>query len=209
VLTRPLKAEQWKVLRRLRSVGCPLDWDHLAAASGPLRAFVSGSAAGTNVFSIPGGTGIVLGVEILASVPVNIIGFALEADWLNTQASWLEPCGEHKGKYCFHSCSLHPTGTRIDQEYVLNNRTSTAKRPHAGKILRGGSMHGLLLATFPEVTSPTAAELLPATLWIGTEFGDSYPFRLLLANKEVAAQPRPAGDEQTQSSQQNDTSASP
>ena len=184
MLTRTPSADQWKVLRRLRSIGCPLDWDHLAVPLRPLRVSLNHIIEGTNVFSVPGVTGIVLPVRVLASTPVTIAGYTLEADWLSKPGSLLEPCSEHKGKYCFHECSLSSKRLHFDAGAVLNR-----KRPDAGPLPRGLSIYGFLLATFPEVTPPTAAELLPATLWIEDEFGDAYPFRLLLHNKKTDALP--------------------
>jgi hypothetical protein len=185
VLTRTPSADQWKVLRRLRSIGCPLDWDHLAVPLRPLRVSLNHIIEGTNVFSVPGGTAIALGVLVFASTPVTIAGYTLEADWLSKPGSWLEPCSEHKGKYCFHECSLWPERLQLDAGDVLNHRKSNRKQPHAGTLPRGTSIDGFLLATFPEVTPPTAAEVLPATLWIEDQFGDAYPFRLLLDNKKT------------------------
>jgi hypothetical protein len=190
VLTRTPSADQWKVLRRLRSIGCPLDWDHLAVPLRPLRVSLNHTIEGTNVFSVPGGTGIAAGVRVFASTPVNITRYTLEADWLSKPGSWLEPCSEHKGKYCFHECSLGPGRWHPDAGEVLNHRRSNRNPPHAGTVPRGTSIDGFLLATFPEVTPPTAAEVLPATLWIEDQFGDAYPFRLLLDNKKTERPPR-------------------
>ncbi len=201
MLTRTTRAEQWKVLRRLHSVGCPLDWDHVAVPSRPLRISLTSSIEGTNIFSVPGGTGIALGLLVFASAPVTIAEYMLEADWLNTPGSCIEPCSEHKGKYCFHECSLGHKGERIDAEFVLNRRRSSRQQPDVGTFRRGDSIEELLLATFPEVTPPTAAALLPATLWIEDRFGDSYPFRLLLDNKKTDLPARLGGEEKTQSSQ--------
>jgi hypothetical protein len=121
---------------------------------------------------------------------VTIAGYTLEADWLSKRGFWLEPCSEHKGKYCFHECSIWPKGRYFDAENVVHHRKSTRERPNAaGTIPRRYDINGYLLATFPEVTPPTAAELLPATLWIEDQFGNAYPFRLLLKNKKTDALP--------------------
>jgi len=148
------------------------------------------NSRGTDVFSVPGGTGIVAGVRVVASMEVTIAGFTLEADWLSKRGSLLEPCSEHKGKYCFEECSLFPNPMEVKAEYVLNHQKSTRERTLAGTIPRGHDINGLLLATFPEVTPPTAAELLPATLWIEDWFGNAYPFRLLLRNKKPDPLPK-------------------
>lgn len=202
MLTRTPSAHQWKVLRRLRAIGCPLDWDHLAVPLRPLRVSLNRmNSQGTDVFSVPGGTGIATDVRVVASTEVTIARYTLEADWLSKRGSWLEPCSEHKGKYCFHECSLPSARAVVEAEYVLNHQTSTRERPNAaGTIPRGYPINGFLLATFPEVTPPTAAELLPATLWIEDWFGNAYPFRLLLKNKKIDASPRLRSDQRTQSS---------
>jgi hypothetical protein len=191
VLTRTPSAHQWKVLRRLRAIGCPVDWDHLAVPLRPLRVFMDRILPmGTDVFSVPGGTGIAAGVRVVASMEVTIAGYTLEADWLSKRGSLLEPCSEHKGKYCFEECSLSPNPVEVRAGLVVNHRKSTRERPLDGTLPRGYDINGLLLATFPEVTPPTAAELLPATLWIEDQFGNAYPFRLLLRNKKIDPRPK-------------------
>lgn len=191
MLTRTPSAHQWKVLRRLRAIGCPLDWDHLAVPVRPLRVSMDQiNSGGTDVFSVPGGTGIAAHVRVVASMEVTIAGFTLEADWLSKRGSWLEPCSEHKGKYCFHECSIWPKGRYFDAGFVVHHQKSTRERPDAGTVPRGHDINGFLLATFPEVTPPTAAELLPATLWIEDWFGNAYPFRLLLRNKKPDPLPK-------------------
>ena len=191
MLTRTPSAHQWKVLRRLRAGGCPLDWDHLAVPVRPLRVSLNRILPmGTDVFSVPGGTGIAAGVRVVASMEVTIAGYTLEADWLSKRGSLLEPCSEHKGKYCFEECSLLPNPVEFGDGDVVNHQKSTRERPLPGMLPRGYDINGLLLATFPEVTPPTAAELLPATLWIEDQFGNAYPFRLLLRNKKIDPRPK-------------------
>jgi len=148
------------------------------------------NSGGTDVFSVPGGTGIAAGVRVVASMEVTIAGYTLEADWLSKRGSLLEPCSEHKGKYCFEECSLSPNPVEVRAGLVVNHRKSTRERPLDGTLPRGYDINGLLLATFPEVTPPTAAELLPATLWIEDQFGNAYPFRLLLRNKKIDPRPK-------------------
>jgi len=137
------------VLRRLRAIGCPLDWDHLAVPLRPLRITVTATCEGTNVFSVPGGTGIVLGVQVFASTKVTIVNYMLEADWLSTPASWVEPCAEHEGKYCFHECSIRPEGLHFNARRVLNHMKSSYNLPDAGTFAKGTSTNGILLATLP------------------------------------------------------------
>jgi len=170
---RALQAEQWQVLHRLRSVGCPVDYEHLPA---PLHVFTEPSA--TQLLPISGDTGIALLVRIVASTSITIRRFRLRADWLEDEISWLQFCDQYPGNsqkhYCFHACSRG--NGQFPSEDVLNHRTL-----HRGVLKSGGFLSGFLLGTFPDALPPTGiGTKLEATLSIEDLFEHEYRFPIVL-----------------------------
>jgi hypothetical protein len=173
IVKRALQAEQWQVLHRLRSVGCPVDYDHLPT---PVHVFTEPSA--TKIVPMSGGTGIALQVRVVASTSITIRQFRLRADWLENEISWLRFCDEHPGDsqkhYCFHECSCG--NVKFSSEEVLNHRTL-----HRGVLKRGGFLSGFLLGTFPDALPPTGiGTKLQATLSIEDLFEHEYRFPIVL-----------------------------
>jgi hypothetical protein len=167
-----LQPESWKVLRRLRSVGCPVDYERLPS---PLHVFTEPWA--TRISPMLDGTGIALPVRVVARTSTTIRGFRLRADWLKDEVSWLGFCDQHPGDsqkhYCFHQGSRN---IRFPSEEVLNHRTL-----HRGVLKRGGFLSGFLLGTFHDQLPPTGiGTKLQATLCIEDVFENEHPFPIVL-----------------------------
>jgi hypothetical protein len=171
--TKALQPEQWQVLHRLRSAGCPIDYEHLPA---PLHVFTEPGA--TQVLTTSSGTRIALLVRVVASTSITIRRFHLRADWLNGEISWLEFCDQHPGNsqkhYCFHEYSGR--NVQFSSEDVLNHRTL-----HRGVLKRNGFLSGYLLGTFQYAHFPTGiGTKLEVTLGIEDLFEHEYEFPIVL-----------------------------
>jgi hypothetical protein len=167
-----LQPELWQVLRRLRSVGCPIDYEHLP---GPLHVFNEPWA--TQIFPMPDGTGIAFAVRVVANTSTTIRRFRLRADWLKDELSWLGLCDQHRGDpqkhYCFHQCAGR---SRFRSEEVLNHRTL-----HRGVLKGGGFLSGFFLGTFHDRLPPTGiGTTLQATLCIEDVFENEHQFPIVL-----------------------------
>jgi hypothetical protein len=174
VMKTALQPESWQVLRRLRSVGCPVDYEHLPS---PLHVFTE--PCSTRILTmLDGNTGIALPVRVVARTSTTIRRFRLRADWLKDEVSWLGFCDQHPGDsqkhYCFHQCSCG--NIRFPSEEVLNHRTL-----HRGVLRRGGFLSGFLLGTFNDQLPPTGiGTKLQATLCIADVFENEHPFPIVL-----------------------------
>lgn len=171
-----LQPESWQVLRRLRSVGCPVDYEHLPS---PLHVFTEPWA--TQILTmLDGNIGIALPVRVVATTSITILRFRLRADWLKDEASWLRFCDQHRGDsqkhYCFDSCSGN---IRFPSEEVLNHRTR-----HRGVLKRGGFLSGFLLWTFHDQLPRTGiGTKLQATLCIEDVFENEHLFPIVLLDR--------------------------
>jgi len=167
---RALQSEQWEMLHRLNSVGCPVDYEHLQT---PLHVLTELRA--TQFFPIPGATGIALPIRIDASTSITIRRFRLGLSWLPEPVgvSWLGSCERHLGKqkyYCFQPCS--GLKGQFSYEDVLNHRTL-----HRGVLKGGGFLSGFLVGTFPGgIPPPHLGTELRATLSIEDLFERGYHF---------------------------------
>jgi len=130
MIKRALQAEQWQVLGRLRSVGCPVDYDHLPT---PLHVFTEPSA--TRIWPMSGGSEIALLVRVVASTSMTIRRFRLRADWLKDEISWLGFCDQHPGNpqkhYCFDACSGRNgqfSSEDVPQSPDASSRSAEARR---------------------------------------------------------------------------------
>ena len=172
--TKALQPEQWQVLHRLRSAGCPIDYEHLPT---PLHVFTEPEA--TQIWPVSGGTEIAFLVRVVASTSITIRRFHLRADWLNGEISWLEFCDQHPDNsqkhYCFHEYSGR--NVQFSSEDVLNHRTL-----HRGVLKRNGFLSGFLLgSTFPDAVPPARiGTKLEATLSIEDLFEHEYRFPIVL-----------------------------
>ncbi len=161
------------MLHRLRTVGCPVDYEHLP---NPLHVFTEPSA--TQIFPVSGGTGIAFLLRVVASTSITIRQFHLRADWLVDQIDWLDICSQHedgpqKG-YCFPEDSHESVHYSFDK--VLNHRTL-----HRGVLSAGGFLSGFLLGTFQDACPPTGiGTKLQATLSIEDLFEHEYRFPIML-----------------------------
>jgi hypothetical protein len=166
---RSPRPQPWELLRRLRTVGCPVDWEHLAKY--PLRVRTLATKLPTGIFALLQDTGIVLRIQIAALAPLTIAQFHIEAGWLPRPVSWLKICAQHPGSYCFHLKESRPM--QFQPGIVINHRTGMA-----GAMKRGSYMCGFLLGTVPGAVSPVTGDEAAgdATLWIEDVFGDRYPF---------------------------------
>ena len=169
MIKRALPPEQWQVLHRLRSVGCPVDCEHLPT---PLHVFAE--PWDTQIFPMSDGTRIALPVRVVASASITIRRFRLQADCLRDEISWLGFCDQHpddsQKHYCFHKCSYPKV--RFSSEEVLNHRTL-----HRGVLKRGGFLSGYLLGTFRYAHLPTGiGTKLQVTLSIEDLFEHEYRF---------------------------------
>jgi hypothetical protein len=177
-IRRALQPEQWQVLQRLRSVGCPVDDENLPT---PLDVFVD--VAATQFFplsqetALSHGTGIALPVRVVASTSITICRFRLQLDWVRDEISWLGFCDQHPGDpqkhYCFPKRSWND---RYSSDEVLNHRTL-----HRGVLKRCGFLSGLLLGTFRGPLPPThIGTKLQATLSIEDLSEHEYRFPIVL-----------------------------
>lgn len=172
MLKKAANPEQLKILRRLRSAGCPVDSEHLPQPPSPLRDFRQAGVQGTNVIPIAGGYGIVLGIKALSCATVTVCHFDLRANWFKGSISWLQACDEHPNHYCFQKRS----GAHLEWSSgnVLTRMTWLLKR---GDYLEGrlfGALHEPLPSTLPRT--------LEATLSIADLAGNEYHFPLSLLN---------------------------
>jgi hypothetical protein len=167
MIKRELQREQWKVLDRLRSVACPVDYEDLP---NPLHLFAEPRA--TQWLTMPSGEGLALGVRIVASAAITICRFRLRIEPPMGEISWLEPCKLHpyisQKSYSFHECSSG--SAHFLSENVLNHRTL-----HRGMMKRGGFMSGYLLGTFVCARSSKRCSVR-ATLSIEDLFEHEYQF---------------------------------
>jgi hypothetical protein len=171
--TKSLQPEQWQVLHRLRSVGCPVDYEHLPT---PQHVFTEADA--TKVLRMSSGTAIALLVRVVASASITIRRFRLRADSRGDEICWLGFCdqlqGDSQNRYCFPACSKG--NVQFSSEDVLNHRTL-----HRGVLKRGGFLSGYLLGTFQYVPFPTGiGTKLQVTLIIEDLFEHEYEFPILL-----------------------------
>jgi hypothetical protein len=177
-IRRALQPEQWQVLQRLSSVGCPVDDENLPT---PLDVLVHPGA--TQFFPLSQGTGlsrrngIALPVRVVASTSITICRFRLQLDWVGEEISWLGFCDEHPGDpqkhYCFPKRSWND---RYSSEEVLNHRTF-----RRGVLKRCGFLSGLLLGTFCSPLPPTnIGTELHATLSIEDLSEHEYRFPIVL-----------------------------
>lgn len=179
-IRRALQPEQWQVLQRLSSVGCPVDDQNLPT---PLDVFVRPGAVqflppaqGTGLSH---GTGIALPVRVVASASITICRFRLQLDWVRDDISWLGFCDQHPGDpqkhYCFPERSWDH---RYSSEEVLNHRTL-----QRGVLKRCGFLSGLLLGTFyNRLPSMKIGTKLQATLSIEDLFEHEYRFPIVLVD---------------------------
>jgi hypothetical protein len=139
MIKRALQPEQWQVLHRLHSVGCPVDDQHLPT---PLHVFAE--LGDTKILRVSGRTLIALAVRVVATTSITIRRFRLRADWSKGEISLLGFCSQHRGDpqkhYCFPEGSWND---RYSSEDVLNHRTL-----HSGVLKRGGFLSGFLLGTY-------------------------------------------------------------
>jgi len=171
--TKSLQPEQWQVLHRLRSAGCPVDHEQMPI---PLHVFTEPWA--TQIWPLSGGTAIAFLVRVVASTSITIRRFHLRADWLTGEISWLEFCDQHPYNsqkfYCFHKCSGQ--NDQFSSEDVLNHRTL-----HRGVLKRGGFLSGYLLGAFRYAPPPMRiGTKLEATLGIEDLFEHEYRFPIVL-----------------------------
>lgn len=162
--------QQWQLLHRLQAAGCPVDLAHVPPPDHPLRVICTAKAR-TNVLPVRDGIGIILPLRIVAAVAITITGFRLDADWLSAPVAWVEPCAEHRGKYC-----LTDTAKRhLSLAKVLNQRTL-----YSGRLKRGEFLQGCLVGT---TKHPLRSDVeLPATLYIQDLAGIEYPYLQVLRN---------------------------
>ena len=133
---KPPSPEQWQLLRRLQTAGCPLDLERLLPPDYPLRVISLNSGLPTNVFPLAGGAGvgIVLILRIAASASITIAGFRLQAEWLASPLSWVERCPEHPRRYCLRTEGGH---TSFDAATTIHSRKLHSGRLQAGKYIQG------------------------------------------------------------------------
>ena len=169
---RALQPELWQALRRLRSVGCPVDYEHLPS---PLHVFTEPWA--TRILPMGYRTGIALPVRVVARTSIIIRRFRLRADWLRDEVFWLRFCDQHpytQKHYCFGQSSCG--NIRFPSEEVLNHRTLDR-----GVLKRDGLLSGFLLGTFYDRLPPTGVGTkLEATLCIEDLFENEHAFPIVL-----------------------------
>jgi hypothetical protein len=193
-----LQPAQWQILRRLQAVGCPLDCERLPEPIHPLRVRCGTLAFGTNLVSLPGGMGVILPLQIIASVPITINRFELKAEWLRKPVTWVSQCRQHGGNLKWYYC-LHRTShgdLRFTWETTLNHRTGNASQQKRlspwiqdGVLKRGAEMKGPLVGTFEGALPVDIGPKLEATLSIEDLFGKEYPYYIALENKRPAGEP--------------------
>lgn len=172
------RPNQWEVFRRLRSAGCPVDLEHLPLPSYPLSVSNLDNNLSTGIYPLPGATGIVLALRIVATSRLTITYLGLRANWLSQPVSWLERCPRHprayETYYCFHDCAYGYF--RMASSSVLN------WLQNFGTLKPGVRLFGCLMGVFSGVLPATAPEKLEATLVVRDLAGDEHPFQVWIAN---------------------------
>ena len=172
-MTRQPNAEEWRVLRRLQSAGCPIDHQHLPLSLCPLREIRKTAISGTNVFPIKDGFGIAFGIRALACAALTICRFDLRADWFRGPISWQRPCQQHAGYHCFHG--IGGRHIQLKSADLLASKTSLLKR--------GWHLEGILAGTVPEILRSTLPEQLEVNVYVEDLAGNEYWFPVLLENE--------------------------
>lgn len=172
-MTRRPNAEEWRVLRRLQSAGCPIDHQHLPMSLCPLRDIRKTRITGTNIFPTKDGFGIAFGIRALACAALTVCRFDLRADWFKGPISWQRPCEQHAGYHCFPGTKGHLVQFRSGD--VLADKTSLLKR--------GWHLDGILAGTVHEILFSTLPEELEVKVYIEDLAGNEYWFPVLLENK--------------------------
>lgn len=193
-----LQPAQWQILRRLQAVGCPLDCERLPEPTHPLRVRCGTLALGTNLVSLPGGMGVILPLQIIASVPITINRFDLKAEWLRKPVTWVGQCRQHGGNFKWYYC-LHGTShgdLQFKWETTLNHRTGNASQQKRlppwiqdGVLKRGAEMKGYLVGIFEDTLPLGIGPKLEALLSIEDLFGMEYPYSIVLENNQPKAAP--------------------
>jgi len=172
MIKRAPQAEQWQVLHRLSSVGCPVD-EHPTT---PLHVFTDYKA---NLFYfMSDSTGIALPIHIEASTSVTISRFHLQVPKITPEISWLGLCDFHLGPrkyYCFDGPYCGRNNGQYASEDVLNHRTL-----HRGALKRGGFLSGFLLGTFRPALRALPTSRVMAKLIIDDLFEHQYHFEIVL-----------------------------
>jgi hypothetical protein len=179
MIRRALQPEQWQLLQRLSSVGCPVDDENLPT---PLDVVVHPGDA--QFLPLSDGIGIALPIRVIASTSITICRFRLQADWVKGKISWLGFCDQHPGDaqkhYCFPERSWN---YRYSSEQVLNHRTFDR-----GVLKRGGFLSGLLLGIFHNpLPSTKIGTKLQATLGIEDLSEHEYRFPIVLVDDTTAS----------------------
>jgi len=169
--TKAPSPKQWQLLHRLQAAGCPVDCARIAPPDYPLRVTQLAREGLDNVYSLPGGIGIILPLRIVASSAVTICDFRLRARWLQDSVSWVARCSEHERSYCLQTATHH---LNFDPGAVLNRRTW-----HTGNLRRGSYLQGFLVGTTAGVL-PEGESVLEATLLIEDLYGTEYPYSVRL-----------------------------
>jgi hypothetical protein len=157
----------WQLFHRLEAVGCPLDLAHLPPPDYPLRV-IPLSGLQSNFLALKERWGLVLDLRMIARAPITIAHYRVEAAWLASPVTWLEPCLLHPGHYCFEIAEKH----HRHYSPALNGRTFAR-----GKLRSGEYLHGVLTGIITQPPLVNGADL-PATLWIGDVTGREYPYLL-------------------------------
>jgi hypothetical protein len=160
-----------RLLRRLASAGCPINWEELAEPCSPLRIIHEPAALGTELFPLGDRIGLACCLRITASVPFTITAISLGTGVTRGSLTWLTYCEQH-GKYCFHDCCKGDV--RIAADGVLNRRIMRGLR-----LKRGESVRGYIALILSEGMSPNDM-VQKATLRIHDQFDKSYPYRFEL-----------------------------
>lgn len=163
--------QQWQLLHRLQLAGCPLDLARVPPPDHPVR-LISRTNVRTNVFRLELGVGIVIPVRIVATSPIIIAGYRLQADWLSTPLSWVEPCTEHLGKYCLPAAE----DRHLSLSKVLNRRTL-----YSGRLKSGDFLEGLLVGVCQQPLRSQKPQL-SATLYLEDISGREYPYGVTVRN---------------------------
>jgi hypothetical protein len=199
---RTLHPRQLQIIRRLQVVGCPLDYEYLSSRpTYPLRVVTEASDWGTNLFSMPGGTGLLLPLRIVASVRITISRFDLRAEWLKTPITWASCCRQHSRYlqwfYCLHGTSSGDI--QVTWERTLNHRTGENLLaavfpgiPDGGVLKRYTEIKGTLVGAFPYMLPATVGAKLEATLYIADLMGEEYPYPVVIENTQPVARDKTA-----------------
>jgi len=184
MLRRMPNSRELRVIRRLRSAGCPVDYEHLPKPPCPLRNVMKTTIQGGNLVPTAGGYVIAFGIKALACTALSICRFELRADWFTQQVSWLRPCEQHGRKICFHARTSKRHDPQFSSGNLLTSRTWLLKR--------GDYLAGVLFGALHESLPPTLPENLEVTVHVEDLAGYEYSFPVLLENtvpKAVLKQP--------------------